>query len=123
MEGLVGHLSRLLDELARVEIVAKRAASDFGQLAIMAIGKDREVLPSWSQVLGQSSAGEGVGNRICGEARDSLLAVRDNRRPGRFEALDRIGNRCVLLGFQLGLSYLFGVISRVSQLQLERPRN
>jgi hypothetical protein len=43
MERLAGHLDCLLDQLTRVEIVVKRAAGDLGQLAIMAVSKDRKI--------------------------------------------------------------------------------
>ena len=112
MERLAGHLDRLFDELARVEIVAKRAAGDLGQLAIVAIGKDREILSSGRQVGRQSGTGERVGDRIGGEARDALLAVRDDRRACRFEALERIGDGGVLLLFQLVLGDLLRVVSQ-----------
>jgi hypothetical protein len=50
MEGPVGHLNRLFHELARIEIVAERAAGDLRQLTIVTVGKDRKILPTRSQV-------------------------------------------------------------------------
>jgi hypothetical protein len=50
MERFARHLDRLLNELTGIEVVAKRAAGDLRQLAIVAIGKDREILTARRQV-------------------------------------------------------------------------
>ena len=113
MERFAGHFDGFFDKLARIEIVAERAAGHLGQLAIVAIGKDREILPSGGKVRRQSGAGERVGDRIGGEARDALLAVGDDRRASRFEALKGIGDGGILLLFQLGLGDLLRVVVRV----------
>jgi hypothetical protein len=67
-------------------------------------------------------AGERVGDRVGREARGALLAVRDDRRAGRFHALDRIEAGGVLFALEIATADLARVISRISGLQLGRPR-
>src|SRR5262249_32155174 len=118
MQWFTRHLHRLLDEFARIEVVVKRAAGNFGQLPIMSVGKDRKKLPAWRQVCSQASSCKRIGDWVGSEARDTLLAVRDDGRSSRFESFDCIGNRVVLLRLKLSLSDLLGVVVGVSLLQL-----
>ena len=103
MKRLAGHLDCFFYEVARIKVIVERAAGDLGQLPIMAISKNGEVLSSRPKVWRQSTAGEGVSNRIRSKARNALFAICDNRRSGRFEALERIGDGSVLLLLKLSL--------------------
>jgi len=50
MKRLVGHLGRLLYKIAGVEVVFERATGNLGQLAIVAVGKNCEILAAGGQV-------------------------------------------------------------------------
>ena len=102
MERFAGHLDGFFDKLARIEVVAERAAGHLGQLAIVAIGKDREILPSGGKVRRQSGAGQRVGDRIGSETRDALLAIGDDRRARRFEAFNCVSDGRVSAPVRVG---------------------
>ena len=50
MKRFVCHLGRLLYKVAGVEVVFERAARNLGQLAIVAVGKNCEILAAGGQV-------------------------------------------------------------------------
>src|ERR1700722_4688463 len=84
----------------------------------MAVGEDGEVLaPAPGQVVGQPGAGQGVGDRVGREARPALLAIGDDRRASPLQVLDRVPYRQVLLGLELVVGDLPGVVLGVRLLQ------
>jgi hypothetical protein len=68
----------------------------------MAVVEDREEPAVPREVVGEAGARERVRDRVRREARLALLAVGDDRLPGRLQALDRVLRRSVLLRLQLG---------------------
>src|SRR5215468_7352835 len=89
---------------------------------MVSVGENGEVLSIRGQMLGETRAGERVGDGIGREARDSLLAVRHNGSTGCFHPLDRVKTGSVLLSRQLFLGDFTGVITGISRLQLHRSR-
>jgi hypothetical protein len=55
MKGPVGHFHGLFHKLAGIEVIVERAASDLGQLSIVPVGKDREVLAPGRHVITSGS--------------------------------------------------------------------
>jgi len=89
----------------------------------VAVSEDRKVLASVpGQLVGEPGSGQGVGDRVRGEARPPLLAVGNDRLAGRLPALDGVPDRRVLLGFELIVGDLPGVVLAVRLLQLARAR-
>jgi len=113
-------LDRLLERLRRKRLVAERAAGQARQLPVVTVGEDREVLSPAGEVVSQAGAGQRVGNGIRGEARPTLLPVGDDRRAGRLASGDGVQNGLVLLGLELILGDLPGVVLGVGRLQLGR---
>ena len=112
---------RLVERVGGVGLVRGRAAGEPGQLPVVTVGEDGEVLPAGpGQMIGQPGACQRVGDRVGGEARPPLLAVGDDRLAGRLQVLDRIRDRLVLLGFQLVVGDLPGVVAAVRLLQPAR---
>ena len=88
----------------------------------MAVGEDGEILAVAGEMIGEAGARQGVGERIGGEARPALLAVGDDRRPGRLHPPDRVDGGFLLLGLELVLADLAGIIGGVGSLQRCRAR-
>ncbi|MEJ7720177.1 MAG: hypothetical protein WKF58_06880 [Ilumatobacteraceae bacterium] len=84
--------------------------------------EDREVLAVAGEVVGETGAGERVGDRVRGEARCPLLAVGHDRRAGRLHPLDRVAARLVLLGDEIVVAGLALVVRGVRLLQAGRSR-
>ncbi len=67
----------------------------------MTVVEDGEVLAVASQVVRKPRAGQSVGQRVGGEARRPLLAVRDDRGARGLHPLDRVLAGGLLLTLQL----------------------
>ncbi len=120
LHRLVRVADRPLQRVGGIGLVAERAAGQLGQLAVVAVGEDGEELPPAGQVVGQARAGQGVRQRIGGEARPTLLAVGDDRRAGGLQVLDGVLDGRVLLLLQRRLVDLPLVVGRVGGLQRAR---
>ncbi len=116
------HRKRLRQRLGGVGAVPERAADQLRQLPVVPVGEDGEVLTAAGQVLGQPGPGERVRQRVGGETGPALLAVGNDRRPGRLLPLDRVPDGCVLLGLELLARQRPGVVGGVGVLKFARPR-
>ena len=122
LHRLGGAADRLLQCVCCICPVPERTAGQPRQLTVVTVGEDREVLAAAAEVVGEAGACQRVGQGVRREARPPLLTVRDDRRPRRLELLDRVSHGDVLLGLQVVLADLTGVVGCVGGLQLARPR-
>ena len=120
LERLGGVRRGLLQQVGGVRPVAERPARQARQLPVVPVVEDREVLAVAGQVVRETGAGEGVGQRVGREARGALLAVGHDRAPGGLHALDGVPGRGVLLGAELLLGDLAPVIGGDGLLQPHR---
>ena len=120
LHRLVGVADRPLQRVGGIRLVAERAAGQLRQLAVVAVGEDGEELATTGEVVGQARAGQGVRQRIGGEARPTLLAVGDDRRARGLQVLDGVLDGRVLLLLQRRLVDLALVVRRVGGLQRAR---
>ena len=120
LQRLFGHGLGLLDILRGIGLVFERPAGQARQLAMVAVGKNGEILAVTRKVFGKAGARQRVGDRIGGKARHALLAVGDDRRAGRRHAFQAVGAGRVLLLDEGGMFDLACVIILERRLQLGR---
>ena len=89
---------------------------------MVSVVEDREELAIAGEVVGQTRAGQRVGDRVGREARLALLAVGDDRLADALKALDRVGGRLVLLRLEVLERDVALVIGLVGLLELHRAR-
>ena len=117
-----GVLDGLREVVRRERLVAERPARQPWQLTVVTVVEDGEILAVTGEVRRQAGTGQGVGQRVRGEARRPLLTIGHDRGAGRLHPLDRVAACRVLFPSEVGVADLAGVVGGDRCLQRRRPR-
>jgi len=118
----LGALGTELEVVRRVGLVLERALGETGELAMVTVIEDGEVLAVSGETIGKAGTHESIGERIGGEGGSTLLAIGNNGMPGTFEILEGIDDRLFLSSVELLFGDLAGVVISICLLQLGRAR-
>ena len=76
---VVGEGLGCFEVVVGVRLVFERAGGEAGELPVVAVVEDGEVLAVGGKVGGEASAGQSVGDGVGGEGGGALFAISDER--------------------------------------------